>query len=97
MDILISQLDQAYLRALQRYQRVMTQRNYLLKAVREGRAQTSELEFWDEELVESGAYIVHRRRETVAALSELAAPIHADQYQSPAEKLSPSRTTPAAG
>ena len=78
MDILISQLDQAYLRALQRYQRVVTQRNYLLKSVREGRAQASELDFWDGELVEAGGYIVNRRRETVAALSGLAAPIHAD-------------------
>ena len=78
MDILISQLDQAYLRALQRYQRVVTQRNYLLKAVREGRAQASELDFWDEELFAAGGYIVLRRRDTVAALSGLAAPIQAD-------------------
>ena len=78
VDILISQVDQAYLRALQRYQRVVTQRNSLLKAIREGRGQASELDFWDEELVAAGGYIVHRRRETVAALSELAAPVHAD-------------------
>ena len=77
MDILMSQLDQAYLRALQRYQRVVTQRNSLLKAIREGRGQASELDFWDGELVESGAYIVLHRRDTVADLSALAAPIHA--------------------
>ena len=77
MDILMSQLDQAYLRALQRFQRVVTQRNSLLKAIREGRAQTSELDFWDDELVASGAYVVLRRRDTVADLSALAAPMHA--------------------
>ena len=78
VDILISQLDQAYLRALQRYQRVITQRNFLLKTIREGRAQASELDFWDDELVASGGYIALRRRDTVSDLSALAAPVHAD-------------------
>ena len=78
VDILISQLDQAYLRALQRYQRVVTQRNFLLKAIREGRARASELDFWDDELAAAGGYVALRRRDTVEALSGLAAPIHAE-------------------
>ena len=78
VDILISQIDRAYLRALQRYQRVVTQRNFLLKTVREGRAQASELDFWDDELIASGGYVALRRRDTVSDLSALAAPVHAD-------------------
>ncbi len=77
VDILLSQLDQSYLRALQRYQRVVTQRNSLLKAIREGRAQPSELDFWDDELVAAGGYIALRRRDAVADLAALAAPVHA--------------------
>jgi DNA replication and repair protein RecF len=76
LDILISQLDRDYLTALQRYQRVISQRNYLLKAVREGRGDSVELDFWDGELVASGAYLAYRRSETVSVLSGIAAPIH---------------------
>lgn len=75
MDILISQLDQQYLRALQRYQRVLTQRNSLLKAIREGRSQESELAFWDEQLVGEGQYIISQRVLCIQELSEMASPI----------------------
>ena len=76
VDILISQVDNRYLRLLQKYQQVMSQRNQLLKAVRDGRSQPAELEFWDGELVESGAYIMQRRAGTVSAVAALAAPLH---------------------
>ena len=76
VDILISQVDSRYLRLLQKYQQVMSQRNQLLKAVRDGRSQPEELEFWDGELVESGAYIMQRRASTISAVAELAAPLH---------------------
>ena len=76
LDILISQLDRRYLRTLQRYQRVVSQRNHLLKILRHGRSQQSELEFWDDELVGTGSYIMARRAETVLVLSQRAGPIH---------------------
>ena len=75
MDILISQLDQQYLRSLQRYHRIVTQRNSLLKAIREGRSEEGELTFWDEQLVGEGQYIISRRQTCVRELSEMAAPI----------------------
>ena len=75
MDILISQLDRQYLRTLQRYQRVVTQRNSLLKAIREGRSNERELAFWDDRLVSEGEYIIDQRRACIQRLSELAAPI----------------------
>ncbi len=76
MDILISQADRDYLRAIQRYQRVVTQRNHLLKSIKEGRSKQSELEFWDDELVESGSIVMARRLETLRSLSDVAAPIN---------------------
>ncbi|MBI2304393.1 MAG: DNA replication/repair protein RecF [Chloroflexi bacterium] len=71
LDVLNSQADVRYLRTLQRYQRVVTQRNYLLRALREGQAARGELDFWDEELVKNGAYLVARRHQTLAALNPL--------------------------
>ncbi len=76
LDILISQLDRRYLRAAQRYQRVVAQRNQVLKAIAERRAQPDELEFWSGQAAETGAYIMASRAETVAALSPLAEGIY---------------------
>ena len=76
LDILISQLDHQYLRALQRYQRVVYQRNRLLRMVREGSSQADELEFWDDEVAKEGGYIMAQRLHTVQKLSELVCPIH---------------------
>ncbi|MBI4201489.1 MAG: DNA replication/repair protein RecF [Chloroflexi bacterium] len=73
LDILISQVDRPYLRTLQRYQRVLTQRNSLLRQLREGRARPEELDFWDGELAKEGSTITGRRQEVIEQLSSLAA------------------------
>ncbi len=73
LDILISQVDRGYLRTLQRYQRVMAQRNHLLRLIREGRSTQDELDFWDSELVKEGSALVTRRDEVVQRLAVLAA------------------------
>ena len=75
LDILLSQISSTYLRTLQQYQKVLTQRNHLLRAIRDGRSKANELEFWDEELVQHGAYILHSRFQSVTALDQLANPI----------------------
>ena len=77
MDILISQVDREYLRAVQRYQRVVIQRNHLLKGIKAGRSRPGDLEFWDGELVKSGSIVVARRSDALDALSEGAARTHA--------------------
>ncbi|MFQ5860910.1 MAG: DNA replication/repair protein RecF [Dehalococcoidia bacterium] len=76
LDILLSQVESRYLRSLQRYQRVLTQRNHLLRLLREGRAAGEELRFWDEELAREGGYLLVRRREVVEALASLAQGVH---------------------
>ena len=72
LDILISQSSPAYLRVLQRYQKVLHQRNQLLKLIRDRRARGSEMAFWDEQLVETGSLIVQQRAQTMAVLAETA-------------------------
>lgn len=73
MDILISQLDRAYLRSLQKYQRVLTQRNHLLRLMADGRSHAEELGFWDKELLAAGAFLTQRRKGAIEALAPLAA------------------------
>ena len=76
MDMLISQLDNRYLKALQRYQRVLYQRNQLLKSIRQGRAGANELDFWNDELVKEGQYLIAQRAGTVRTLASLAGAAH---------------------
>ncbi len=78
MDIMISQADPLYFRSLQRYARVVQQRNKLLKALQDHRANEDELEFWDQELVQHGSLIVQRRDDAMADLSVLARERHFD-------------------
>jgi DNA replication and repair protein RecF len=78
LNVMLSQADRAMVRELQRYTRVLTQRNALLKAIRERRAREDELDYWDAGLVESGAFIIGQRAEAMARLHILAAAIHAE-------------------
>ena len=78
LDILLSQANPAYLRSLQRYQRVIQQRNQLLRMLQDRRAGDDELAFWDEELVKEGANILTHRLRALVSLNELAASIHAE-------------------
>jgi DNA replication and repair protein RecF len=77
LDLFISQIDPRYLRSLARYNRILEQRNSLLKALmREGRqagssAVSTQLAFWNDEMVAYGAYIVARRRVITSSLAEL--------------------------
>ena len=75
-DMLVSQLESGYVREAQEYQRVMTHRNRLLKSIREGRSNESELEFWDVQLSIHAARIMESRARTTRALSAAACPIH---------------------
>ncbi len=67
LDICLSQIDHRYLTTLQRYHKVVTHRNSLLRSFQE-RGVTrltgsvrDELMFWDQELIASGSYLLARR------------------------------------
>ena len=78
LDILISQADNQYLKGLQRYQKVVQQRNQLLRLVRDGRAASDELEFWDGELVREGAFLIWKRQEAMGTLQPWCAQRHGE-------------------
>ncbi len=77
-DILTSQLTPGYVREAQEYQKVMTQRNHLLKSIKEREAKVSELEFWDAQLSIHAARIMDARIRVIHALDETAGPIHSE-------------------
>jgi DNA replication and repair protein RecF len=78
LDITIAQVDSRYVRALAHYGKVLLQRNHLLRRVRDRQARADQLAFWDAELVNSGAYVMLRRLETVARLARLGHESHRD-------------------
>jgi len=62
VDIIISQFDKGYLESLIHYNKVMAQRNALLKQFAErGNFQKDLLEVWDIQLVEKGK-VIHQKR-----------------------------------
>jgi DNA replication and repair protein RecF len=65
LDMMISQVDRGYLRAMQRYARVLQQRNSLLKRIHAREAAASELNFWDQELAHSGGVIMQARADAL--------------------------------
>lgn len=75
LDVMLSQVDRRYIRALAKYAATLVQRNALLKRfASEGRRANdpevhAELTYWDEALIASGAYVFARRQMTVARLS----------------------------
>ena len=87
LDLLCSQLDRAYGRALQRYQRLVEQRNFLLRLIRDHRAAVDELAFWDEQLVALGAGLLRGRLAALAGIGPLAETVHLG-LSSGAERLS---------
>lgn len=79
LDVTLSQLDGRYVRTLSHYNKVVQQRNSLLRAWRERRrplrGAADELAFWDRELTISGAYILRERLAAVGELNTLIGPI----------------------
>ena len=79
LDVTLSQLDGRYVRTLSHYNKVVQQRNSLLRSWREGRrplrAVNDELGFWNRELALSGSYVLHERLRAVAELNTLIAQI----------------------
>lgn len=96
VDILSSQLAPGHVREVQDYQKVLTQRNHLLKSIRERTARESELEFWDVQLSIHAARIMDARIRVMNALDENTDPIHRELSGSGQElslKYSPSFET----
>lgn len=76
LDVMLSQLQPAYMVALQRYGKVVSQRNALLRRIQSGEAAPDELDFWDGELASHGATLVGERAQAVEALAGHARKAH---------------------
>ena len=78
LDITLCQIDRTYCRTLSRYNRIVTQRNALLRRIREGQAGPNELNYWDAQLAEAGAFVLARRLWALGELNREIDTLHAE-------------------
>ena len=77
LDVMLTQADYRYGRTLSRFNKVVTQRNALLKRIQEGGAKRGELDYWDDELSREGAEVARDRAIAVEELAQHALEAHA--------------------
>lgn len=73
IDLAISQIDPHYTASLSAYNKALGQRNALLKLLKERGGDTTQLAYWDEQIVQTGAYIVKARIHAIREMEDLAA------------------------
>ena len=76
IDIALSQVNPKYFYALQNYQKVLTQRNNLLKKLNFDNKYIDTLSVWDEQLAEYGSQIFVLRNDFVYTINEKCRSIH---------------------
>jgi len=87
LDITLCQVDRNYCRTLAQYNKVLSQRNALLRALQERRGRPDELDPWDQKLIELGAVIMLRRVALIADLERRAGQIHFEDLTGGQESL----------
>jgi DNA replication and repair protein RecF len=78
LNVANSQVSGAYLRALQRYNRVLLQRNQVLRQVRDRRQPSAAVDPWTEQLIEYGAAVLLQRLQMLDALNERIAQVYGE-------------------
>ena len=76
IDLELCQLDKLYLSDLSRYNKVLNQRNHLLKDIYYRHDLIETLPMWDAQLLEYGRRIIQKRKQFVEELNEIIADIH---------------------
>jgi len=76
LDIEISQASPAYYQQLLKYNRIVSQRNTLLKKIRDNKEKSDMLDTWDQQLIVAALQIVKKRTIAIKKLAMLANLMH---------------------
>lgn len=76
MDTTLNQVNRHYAQALSDYEKLLPQRNALLRRIAEKRANPVELAYWNEQLSQHGAVIIAERQKFLRQLEGLAQENH---------------------
>lgn len=86
LDMTISQLRPSYFYDLQKYYKILTQRNNLLKEIMKKASLVDTLEVWDESLADTGASIISTRAKFILEIDKYASQRH-EKLSNGTEKL----------
>lgn len=75
LDLSLAQIDPTYKKALTVYEQFLTARNRVLKRIREGHSQPSELSYWTEGLIDQGKLISDKRKDFFEFVNTLEKPL----------------------
>lgn len=78
LDAELCQLDKLYLSDLTKYNKILNQRNKLLKDIYFRPDLIDTLPVWDSQLVDTGRRIIHRRKQFIEELNEIIGQIHSN-------------------
>ncbi len=81
LNLALSQVIGHYSAALSEYNKALLQRNALLKQLFERKGDSSQLDYWDDQLATFGAQLIHARIRAVQDLEKLAARTHRELTQ----------------
>ena len=76
IDLELSQLDKVYLNNLSNYNRIVNQRNHLLKEIDYNKGALETLDIWDMQLIQYGNMIVERRQKFIEEINKIISNIH---------------------
>ena len=76
IDMELSQIEKIYLYNLSKYNKILLQRNNLLKQIYADNRLSDTLDIWDEQLVTTGTEIIKSRRKFIGELGKIIKPIH---------------------
>ena len=72
LDAEISQASPVYFADLLKYNKILTQRNSLLKMIKDGQAKPDSLALWNEQLADTAVKSINKRLEAIGKISRLA-------------------------
>lgn len=76
IDMELCQIDKVYMYHLSNYNKILQQRNNLLKQININNSLIETLYIWDEQLVKYGSFIISRRIEFINLLNDIIKKIH---------------------
>lgn len=76
IDLELSQLDKVYLSNLSNFNRIVNQRNHLLKDIGYDEAKLQTLDIWDMQLILYGSKIIERRKTFIREINKIISGIH---------------------
>lgn len=81
LDLSLVQVDSQYKRALTLYEQVLTNRNKVLKRIKDGEGRMDELDYWTNELVKDGEIVSSARKAFLEAMNNFQSPLGSFKFE----------------